>query len=249
MEKICNKCLIEKNVSCFYKNKNNEDGYNNICKECKKETHQKYYKKNIEKIKEYREIKSEETKEYLKNYYQNNIDKINEYRENNKETLKLKAKQHYLNNREKILEYSKSYNSQNKEKKQEYNKVYRSYNQERINEKDRVRRINDPIYKISGLVRSRLGKYLKSYNITKKNKTFDIVGCSPEFLKKYLEEQFIDGMSWDNHRLFGWHIDHIKPLSSATTEEEVYNLCHYTNLQPLWWFDNLKKGNKYLLFI
>ena len=79
-------------------------------------------------------------------------------------------------------------------------------------------------------------------SITKKNKTFDIVGCSPESLKEHLEKQFTNGMTWDNRS--EWHIDHIIPLSSAKTEEELYKLCHYSNLQPLWAGDNLSKGNK-----
>ena len=49
-------------------------------------------------------------------------------------------------------------------------------------------------------------------------------------------------MSWDNRNK--WHIDHVIPLSSANTEEEVLNLCHYTNLQPLWVKENLEKSNK-----
>jgi len=65
------------------------------------------------------------------------------------------------------------------------------------------------------------------------------VSCSPEFLKKHLENQFIDGMSWENRS--EWHIDHIIPLSSAKTKDELYKLCHYENLQPLWVEDNLKK--------
>jgi len=51
-------------------------------------------------------------------------------------------------------------------------------------------------------------------------------------------------MSWENYGRNGWHVDHIIPLSSAKTEEEIYKLCHYTNLQPLWEVDNIKKGNK-----
>ena len=72
------------------------------------------------------------------------------------------------------------------------------------------------------------------------------MGCSPQFLKEYLENQFTEGMSWDNHSQYGWHIDHIIPLSSANTEEEIYNLCHYTNLQPLWAEENLRKSDKIL---
>jgi len=265
MEKTCNKCLTEKNVSCFYKNKNNEDGYNNICKECKKETHQKYYKKNIGKIKEYREIKKGETKEYLKNYYKKNIEKIKEYREKTKEVNKIKRKKYYLNNREKIIEYSNKYNSQNKEKKQEYNKQYReknlddevnrwkeyyNNNRETLIKKNceyiKEKRKTSKLELLKHNVRGRLYHYLKIRNITKKNRTFDILGCSPIFLKEYLGEQFKDGMSWDNYGYYGWHIDHIVPLSSAKTDEELYNLCHYTNLQPLWAKDNLKKGNKIL---
>ncbi len=52
------------------------------------------------------------------------------------------------------------------------------------------------------------------------------------------------GMTWKNKEFYGWHIDHIVPLSSAKTEEDVYKLCHYTNLQPLWSKDNMSKGSK-----
>jgi hypothetical protein len=58
------------------------------------------------------------------------------------------------------------------------------------------------------------------------------------------QTKFIDGMNWDNRG--EWHIDHIIPLSSAKSEEELRKLCHYTNLQPLWEKDNLKKSNKIL---
>ena len=78
----------------------------------------------------------------------------------------------------------------------------------------------------------------------KNKKTEEILGCDFVFIKNYLESKFIDGMSWDNYGK--WHVDHIIPLSSAKTEEDVYKLCHYTNLQPLWCEENLKKGTKIL---
>ena len=57
---------------------------------------------------------------------------------------------------------------------------------------------------------------------------------------------FTPEMNWSNYGKFGWHIDHIIPLDSANTEDEMYKLCHYTNLQPLWWSENLSKGHKVL---
>jgi hypothetical protein len=61
--------------------------------------------------------------------------------------------------------------------------------------------------------------------------------------KFHIESKFQEGMSWENYGQ--WHVDHIKPLSLATTEQKVMELNHYTNLQPLWAVDNIKKSNKY----
>lgn len=101
---------------------------------------------------------------------------------------------------------------------------------------------DDSLFKLKIYMRNRICFYLKRNKITKMNKTFDIVGCTPQFLKEYLENKFTEGMSWDNQGK--WHIDHIMPLASANTEEELYNLSHFTNLQPMWALDNIKKGSK-----
>jgi len=83
---------------------------------------------------------------------------------------------------------------------------------------------------------------MKTKKITSKNRTFDFVGCEPSILIKHIESQFVDGISWDNYGK--WHLDHRIPLSMAKTEEELYKLCHFTNLQPMWAEENLKKGSK-----
>jgi hypothetical protein len=70
----------------------------------------------------------------------------------------------------------------------------------------------------------------------------EYIGCSQEELKLHIEKQFTFDMSWDNAG--EWHVDHKIPLSSAETPEEMYRLCHYTNLQPMWALDNIKKGDK-----
>jgi len=155
------------------------------------------------------------------------------YHIKNREKELSRVKEYYIKNKEKELSRYKEYNIKNKEKLLSYNNEYK-----------RNRKLNDPTFKLVQNVRVRLYEYLKTTGITKNKKTFDIVGCSPPELKNYLEKKFTEDMSWENHGLFGWHIDHIIPLSSAKTEEDLYKLCHYTNLQPLWAKDNLIKSNK-----
>jgi len=75
---------------------------------------------------------------------------------------------------------------------------------------------------------------------------FELLGCTPDKLKIHLESMFTEGMSWNNYGVHGWHIDHIIPCSFF--DLDIYSerkFCfHYTNLQPLWWHENLSKGDK-----
>jgi hypothetical protein len=98
--------------------------------------------------------------------------------------------------------------------------------------------------RLKNALRARVKKSLKSN--PKLTTTTELVGCSIEQLKKHIEQQFQPNMNWNNWSQYGWHLDHIKPLSSANTVEEMKSLCHYTNLQPLWWTDNLSKRDKIL---
>jgi len=92
-------------------------------------------------------------------------------------------------------------------------------------------------------LRARLRAALK--NGQKKGSAVRDLGCSIEDLKTHLESQFQPGMSWDNYGLKGWHIDHIEPLSKfdLTNCKEFKQACHFSNLQPLWAEDNLRKSN------
>jgi hypothetical protein len=76
----------------------------------------------------------------------------------------------------------------------------------------------------------------------KSKRTQEIIGCSYEELKIHIEKQFTEGMTWDNYGMDGWHVDHIKPLAMAISQEEIISSNHYSNLQPMWALDNLKKG-------
>ena len=100
----------------------------------------------------------------------------------------------------------------------------------------------DPKFKMIKNVRRRLNRFISSSKLTKRNTTIHLIGCTPDELKNYIENKFVNNMSWENQGM--WHIDHIIPLSSAKTEDDLIKLCHYTNLQPLWAKDNLRKSNK-----
>jgi len=73
----------------------------------------------------------------------------------------------------------------------------------------------------------------------------EVVGCDLDELRDHLESQFTDGMTWNNYG--GWEIDHIIPLVAfdLTDELQLRAATHYTNLQPLWKNDNIRKSGKY----
>jgi hypothetical protein len=84
-----------------------------------------------------------------------------------------------------------------------------------------------------------LGTYFRNGGFTKKTRTYEILGCSFEEFKSHLESKFELWMNWENRGLYngevnyGWDLDHIIPISSAETEEDIIKLNHYTNLRPL----------------
>ena len=187
----------------------------------------------------------EERKIYKKKYYLENKEQLSAnhkiYNQENKEKIAAQRKIHYQENIEEIKERGKKYYEENKEKKAEYQKIYYQENKEKVNEY-RFNYVNShPIRKLRSRLRSRVGMFFKQKGYKKKNSTEKILGANWKTVEAFMEAKFVDGMNWDN--IGEWHIDHIIPLSYAETEKETIKLCHYTNLQPLWAFDNLSKGN------
>lgn len=208
-----------------------------ICSKCKEEKEICEFNKD----KTRKDGFENKCKECKKKYYEDNKDKISIvgklYRKNNFESIKQRHKEYHQNNPNYYKEWGKKNPDKIKDKISKWLKKNPTYFTDKYK--------NDLFYKLKSNMRSRLNTFIRLNNLPKKYETFDMIGCSPEFLKEYLEQKFTEGMSWE---LMGQHIhiDHIIPLSSANTEEEVYKLCHYTNLQPLWAFDNLSKGSKIL---
>lgn len=214
--KYCSKCRLDKESTLFYKNKSKSDGLSNWCKICTNND-----------IKTRRHKYKEQDKVYSKKYYIENKQYFTDYN-------KRYCKQYYIQNKETIKSNVNEYRINNKKK---VNKTRLKYIHKQL-------KIN-PLFKLCRYLRSRLNQAIK--NNFKSGSAVRDLGCTIDQLKIHLESQFQPGMNWDNWSTNGWHIDHIKPLSSfdLTDREELLKAVHYTNLQPLWAVDNLKKGSKH----
>lgn len=204
--KLCQHCKENKIIEEFGLYKKYKDGRNVICKRC-----------NISKLKKYRE--TEKYKSYISEYYKSEkVSKrqkeyMSQYNKDNKDKLKLLKEEWRKDNKEKI-----------KTQKRRWNKIQKE---------------NNILYNLSQLISARYRKAFKRSGFSKRSKTTEILGCSFEEFKLHLESKFEPWMNWENRGLYngdfdyGWDIDHIIPLSSANTEEDVIKLNHYKNLQPL----------------
>jgi hypothetical protein len=115
---------------------------------------------------------------------------------------------------------------------------------------DKARRDRAKACPILGAARAARQCVSRAFNragVSKTKKTEQVLACSLSFFKNHIERQFVPAMTWANRS--EWHIDHIVPLSSAKSVDDVYRLNHYSNLRPLWARDNMVKGAKFLTFI
>jgi 5-methylcytosine-specific restriction endonuclease McrA len=160
-----------------------------------------------------------------------------------------KSKKIYLKNKEHRLLQSKLYYYSNQERQREVKNNWKKNNPElnrAINNTwEKNKRKEDKFWACRKALRTRFLAALSGR--TKSKSTLNLVGLSSwDEFKSYLETLWIKDMCWDNYGQGEgyWVIDHIIPLSSASNLEELEKLQHYTNLQPLWWRDNLIKGAK-----
>lgn len=214
-------------------------------------------RKNRDKVRSANQAWAERNPSYQKEHYLKNKNKYKEYAENNSQAIKERMKKWREDNKDRLSEYEKEYYSKNSENKKEYSRKWRAENPERVREQRieffrrnrgysaeyaRARRKSDPVYATMCRVRARVSAAFLNNGFSRNTKTEEIIGCTWLELKEHIERQFVRGMSWNNRG--DWHIDHIVPLASAKTEEDIVALNHYTNLRPIWAKENLSKGAK-----
>jgi hypothetical protein len=174
-------------------------------------------------------------KEYRKLYW-----RIRENKPDRKAKNKKRNQEWRQKNPDKVKEYAiKHTNKWRKENREIYLEKKRKWNKHLYE--------NNINYKLGTLLRTRIWSSLKKQGLKKKDSTMSLVGCSKEELIKHLESQFKEGMNWENWSLNGWHIDHIRPCSSFDLSDpaQVKECFHYSNLQPLWAIENLKKSDSW----
>lgn len=174
-------------------------------------------------------------------------------------------------NRQHVRKYRKEYYAQNWDREQRISSKWKLSHPERVNEHRRrdyqknarrrmAKRIksgwcnryqkerykSDIQFRLHACLNASLNQALRRAGLRKTEKTFDLIGCSPQFLVTYLESKFLPGMSWQNRSEI--EIDHIRPvISFDLTDPAQRSACyHYTNLQPLWKTDNRRKGGKWI---
>jgi hypothetical protein len=226
MTKLCKTCLLKLDTKLFTKSKDNKDGLRTQCNICRSLKRKNDRAKNPKKWRDYEN-------KYRKANPEAKKAKDKRYRDKHKEQAKTYFKSYYEKNSEIIKERTKKYQMENIEAHREYKKVYQ-----------KRRRDEDPIFRIIGNIRHRLNEFLKYEGMKKNSKISQYLGCDKEYLRKYIESQFKPGMTWDNYGS-EWHVDHKMPLKTENvTEEQIYERNYYTNLQPMWGSDNIKKSNK-----
>jgi hypothetical protein len=219
--KKCNKCSVEKQLNEFSKDSKGKYGVKSQCKQC---------------IKEYDKEKNIRNKYINQQYYLDNKEKINQ---KSKETYN-KNKQYYIN---KQIQYGKD----NPEVRRKATAKYLKSNPEYQNQYRKNRYNTDPQFKLRIILGNRLNEVLKKNKTYKTSNIITLLGCTLDEVKQYLEKQFINGMSWENHGIL-WEIDHIIPCDSfdLTNIYHQQQCFHYTNLQPLDKTKNRIKSNKIL---
>lgn len=190
----------------------------------------------------------EKQRAYNQKYSSENREKIRAqrkaFRMNNKEKIRMQSQRNYIANRERILERGRVYIVVNADMIRAKKKLYYQKNRKRIVAREQHRRKSDIQYLLGCRLRIRINSFFRK--LPKSGSAIRDLGCSVYELKYYLEGKFTEGMSWNNYGREGWHIDHEVPLSffDLTDREQFLRACHYTNLQPMWAVDNLRKSNK-----
>jgi hypothetical protein len=239
--KTCKTCQEQfpATIEYFNKHKGGKYGLMAKCRSCYKIYNQKIYQKHQEKRvaekriyrRENRDKVLESNKKSYKKYRDKRcIEKQIELRLY-PEKIKQRRKQQYLKHRDKRLKAVKKYQEKNKDKIRQ-----------RVAKHNLERYHTDINFKL----KMNLSRRIRQFICKNGQNTIELIGCSIDELKQHLQSLFQKDMNWKNYGKNGWHIDHILPCASfdLTDLTQRKKCFHYSNLQPLWAADNIRKSDK-----
>jgi len=233
--KECKTCKEVKELILFTKDKLSKGGYKQKCKLC-----------IAKECRERRELNPKARREYEAKWRKENADKCKSgtyrWRENNPEQWSEYRRKYYQENKNKISLKQKITYEKYKTRYLIRNQKYQKNNHTTLMQKRKERIDASPLLQFKERIRQLVKNSFYRLKHNKNRRTSQILGADWEVVKKHFVSQFKDGMTWEAFIAGDIHVDHIQPLASAKTEEELIALCHYTNLQPLWCLDNLSKG-------
>ncbi len=217
----CTNCHEEKLLECFRFQKGKPEAK---CKRC--ESEKSRARKQAQKVRDPEAFRQKELASKHKN----------------KDKTNARARQRYANDpeyRQNTLDKGERF------RETDTYKIYREeVGKEYANNWVSNKKKEDPIFKLGCQIRCRTRAALRAKRLSKLQKYDEYIGCTTEHLLKFIESHFLPEMSWDNNG-FGegkWGLDHVMPLSYAETEEELFKLCHFKNLRPMWHIDNIRKS-------
>jgi vacuolar-type H+-ATPase subunit I/STV1 len=216
LTKKCRKCGEVRELECFPRKKSSRDGKQGACKACRAE--------------------------YQKEYGQRSEVKDRHRKRQQIPGIKIKAKMRRELPEVKVKIKNRAQTPEVKAQRKEYSQTLEAKTRRRERHKERM--ATDPIYRLARNLRRRINLGLKGQSKSKKTERF--LGCTFEETMVYLEKSFRPPMTRENMGKI-WHVDHIRPVCSfdLSDPEQVKACFHYTNLQPLFVEENLKKSGKY----
>lgn len=242
-KKKCTKCNKVKKIS-EYAYRAPRGIYESACKVCSYAKVAEWRKKNPEKVLaavySYEARHKEKQNAYRLKYYHDNIDKIKQQKKALAPKYKEKRKAYYKSK----MQTDESYRLARNKKGCERAKRPDIIEQAKIRHKERQK--TDLQYVMKRRLRLRIRSAVKRKGGVKLVKTEQLLGCTVDYFKVYIEDLFTEGMTWDVFMTGAIHLDHIIPCDrfDLTKEEDQRKCFHYTNIQPLWEVDNLRKHKK-----
>lgn len=218
-----------------------------------RKSHQKHILKREAYRKAMWEKRGDELRAYYRQYFRKNKERrkaaSRRYYAKNKELIKADGRRRYRDTIPYQRVRSTTYYHNNKQRKYLTQKLCREKNKDKYNASrnkwKRYQYKTNPVYKIISSCRSKIHIALKRQSAIKSKRTIQLLGCSADFFKTFLQNQFTGNMSWENYGKY-WNIDHVIPVSSfdLTVPENQKKAFHYSNCRPMLASHNFSKFNK-----